>query len=186
MLTQLELLMVLLPIVFMIHDFEEIIMFRLWIEKNREYLKQRFSKPYHYLSSHGYTEFSTATFSVGVLHEFILLSCFTFCGLYFNLPGLWIIGFMAYSIHILIHIAQWIVYRRYIPVIITSLLSLPYCIYTLILFLEAGLLSTFEIFAYSLIGFIAMILSIRSAYFLMSKFAQIEKRYLKNRKNEQE
>lgn len=182
MFTQLQLLMALLPIIFMIHDFEEIILFRSWIDKNREVLKQHFNKPYRYLHSRGYTELSTSTFAVGVFHEFLFLSCTTFFGLYFNLPELWFIGFMAYFIHILIHIAQWIIYRRYIPVVATSLLTLPYCIYTFIIFSDSNFLSVQELIIYSVIGFVGMILSIPSAYFFMSKFSHWEKRFIQEQK----
>jgi len=34
----------LLPIVFMIHDFEEIIFFKPWIHKNRDYLAKKYPK----------------------------------------------------------------------------------------------------------------------------------------------
>lgn len=42
MMSTLEKMMLLLPIVFMFHDFEEIIMFRWWLRKNRSQLQQRF------------------------------------------------------------------------------------------------------------------------------------------------
>ncbi len=42
--TKLELIMAFLPIVFMIHEYEEIIMFRCWLGSNRNELKRRFSK----------------------------------------------------------------------------------------------------------------------------------------------
>jgi len=34
----------LLPIVFMIHDFEEIIFFKSWMNKNKDYLIEKFPK----------------------------------------------------------------------------------------------------------------------------------------------
>ena len=41
---KINLIMMLLPFVFMVHDYEEIIMFRRWIDRNREELKKRFPK----------------------------------------------------------------------------------------------------------------------------------------------
>ena len=41
---KINLIMMLLPFVFMVHDYEEIIMFRRWIDRNREELKERFPK----------------------------------------------------------------------------------------------------------------------------------------------
>lgn len=42
--TKLETIVLLLPIVFMIHEYEEIIMFQNWLGNNRNELKRRFPK----------------------------------------------------------------------------------------------------------------------------------------------
>ena len=42
--TKINLIIMLLPFVFMVHDYEEIIMFRRWIDRNREELRKRFPK----------------------------------------------------------------------------------------------------------------------------------------------
>ena len=38
--TRINLIMMLLPFVFMVHEYEEIIMFRRWIDRNREELRK--------------------------------------------------------------------------------------------------------------------------------------------------
>ena len=38
-------LKMLLPVVFMVHEYEEIIMFRHWLDRNRDELKRRSSDP---------------------------------------------------------------------------------------------------------------------------------------------
>lgn len=38
-------LKMLLPVVFMLHEYEEIIMFRHWLDRNRDELKRRSSDP---------------------------------------------------------------------------------------------------------------------------------------------
>src|SRR5699024_12826108 len=43
-----------------------------------------------------------------------------------SLYMLWLAIFTAFAFHILVHIIQWIIICKYIPVIITSLLALPY------------------------------------------------------------
>ena len=42
--TEINILIALLPIIFMIHDFEEIIMFKPWLTKNSTEIKRRFPK----------------------------------------------------------------------------------------------------------------------------------------------
>ncbi len=123
--TKLQLLMVVLPVVFMLHDFEEIIMFRSWLDRNRHELHRRFPRFEAFLSKRGHFEYSTSAFAIGVAHEFILLSAVSLCSIYHEAYEWWFGVFMAYFIHLFVHIAQWIIYRKYVPVIITSLLSLP-------------------------------------------------------------
>ena len=72
--TKLETIVLLLPIVFMIHEYEEIIMFQNWLGNNRNELKRRFPKFEQFLAHRGHFDYSTATFAVGTAHEFILIS----------------------------------------------------------------------------------------------------------------
>lgn len=77
--TKLELTMAFLPIVFMIHEYEEIIMFKHWLNRNRDELKRRFPKFDQFLARRGSFDYSTATFAIGTAHEFILISLISFC-----------------------------------------------------------------------------------------------------------
>ena len=71
---KISLIMMLLPVVFVIHEYEEIIMFRRWIDRNREELRKRFPKIESFFTRRGHLDYSTATFAVGTAHEFILIS----------------------------------------------------------------------------------------------------------------
>lgn len=118
------LIIILLPIIFMLHEFEEIICFKPWIEKNQSWLITKyplFSKLVAHLN-----EMSVPTFAMLVLEEFILVSIVTITALTLHWYNIWVAIFTAFAFHILIHIIQWIIIRKYIPVIITSLLALPY------------------------------------------------------------
>lgn len=74
----LELLMMLLPAVFMIHEYEEIILFRDWLVKNRIQLKRRFPRIAVFMEHHHLFDLSTATFAVGTAHNFVLICIVTF------------------------------------------------------------------------------------------------------------
>lgn len=76
--TKVELIMMLLPIVFMVHEYEEIIMFKNWLSNNRNELKRRFPKFEQFLARGGHFDYSTATFAVGTAHEFLLISIVSF------------------------------------------------------------------------------------------------------------
>ena len=77
--TDLEKLMLLLPIMFMLHEYEEVVMFKQWIFQNRGNLKRHFPKVEAFITERGLFDYSTSTFAVGTAHEFILLSCFFLC-----------------------------------------------------------------------------------------------------------
>jgi len=127
-----------LPMVYMLHDFEEIIMMKSWAKSNEKYISQRFPKIAQRLISH-LREMSVEGFVLCVAVLFLLLGLVTLTALWTGFYLFWMGIFMAFSIHIVVHIIQWIVFQRYIPAIVTSLLCVPYCIYGII-----GIMNTFE------------------------------------------
>ena len=127
---KIETLMWLLPIVFMFHDFEEIIMFKPWLDSNRVTLEKRFPKwAMRFLS--GQDKMSTSAFALAVAEEFIILSALTLLAVELELYPLWAGMLLGFFIHLLVHLGQFIVYRRYVPVILTSLPSGIYCLIAL-------------------------------------------------------
>lgn len=172
--TELELIMLLLPIVFMVHEYEEIIMFKNWLGNNRDELKRRFPKFERFLAHRGHFDYSTATFAVGTAHEFILISLISFCAVWQGAYQWWFAAFAGHSAHLIVHLAQWVIYRKYIPVIITTILTLPYCVYAFAELAKASILSPLQMFLWSVVGIILTVLSLLSAFFVMSKFQNIE------------
>lgn len=164
--------MTLLPIVFMLHEYEEIIMFQNWLGNNRNELKRRFPKFEQFLAHRGHFDYSTATFAVGTAHEFILISAISFCSIWLDAYQWWFAAFAGYSVHLIVHLAQWAIYRKYIPVIITTILTLPYCVYAFGEFAKASILSPLQMLSWTVIGIGFTTLSLLSAFFLMSKFQQ--------------
>lgn len=124
------------PIVFMIHDFEEIIGIKPWINKNADYLYQRFPKLAPKFVTH-LLHSTTEKFAIGVAIMFILVCTATYVSIWSQFYQLWMGAFMFFSIHIIIHIIQWITVKRYVPVIATSLLSMPYCIYGIMVIISS-------------------------------------------------
>jgi len=142
----------LLPIVFMIHDFEEIIFFKPWINRNKDYLTKKFPKiSKRFLPR--MENLSTSAFTLAVAEEFLLLSLITVGSVLFDNYLLWLAAFMGFFVHLLVHLGQWIILKRYIPAIYTTLLALIYCVYALceIIFNNVFLIS--EIVLWTIIGF---------------------------------
>ena len=167
--TTLELLICLLPIIFMIHDFEEIILFKYWISKNKTFLINRFPQ----LSSRLLARFeklSTSGFTLAVAEEFVLLSLITYSSIYFKFYYLWLSIFMVFFIHLIIHLIQWIILRKYIPAILTTILILPYCIYTLKVVLDYKVFRMYEIALLSILGLVIIGLNLILAHKLAAIF----------------
>ena len=145
----------LFPIVFMIHDFEEIIFLKYWISKNMSYLAEKFPRISKRLLPR-YANFSTAGFALAVAEEFVLFSLVTVGSVIFENYVLWLAMFMGFFVHLLMHVCQWILVKRYIPAIYTSFFALIYCIYTLYIILSNNIFSISEIAVWTIIGLAAM------------------------------
>ena len=164
-----KLLIALLPLVFMLHDFEEIIMFKPWLEKNRDEIRLRFPRIDKTLSKN-HDHLSTSAFAIAVLNEFFIITFITYVSLYFGSYHWWFGAFMAFSLHLIVHIVQWLIFGKYVPVIITSILALPYCIYTLNEFLKVTDMVVGQLFFWTIIGIILTIASFVPAFFFASRF----------------
>ena len=159
----------LLPIVFMFHDFEEIVFFKNWITKNKSELKERFPK----LSKRIFARFdniSTQAFTLAVAEEFVLLSIITIMSILFENYLLWLGVFMGFFIHLLIHFVQWIVFRKYIPAIYTSVISLIYCAFVLIFIFNNHIFELKDIIIWTFIGFGIVIANLLIAHKLAELF----------------
>lgn len=154
----------------MIHDFEEIIMFKPWLVKNRSEKKRRFSKLDTFFTKKRIYSLSTSGFAVAVLHEFVLISVITILSLWYENYHWWFAAFSAYFIHLLIHVGQLVIWRKYIPVILTSVISLPYCVYTLYVFIKTEQVSFETMLLWTLIGLAVTFFSLLSAFNLAFKF----------------
>lgn len=159
----------LFPIIFMLHEFEEIIFLKPWVRENSDYLQKRGPKPARHLLSH-LAKLSVPAFTVAVAEEFILLSVITIVSIMFDSYLLWLGVFMGFFVHLLIHFVQWIILRRYIPVIITTFISLIYCGCSLTYILEKGIFQITEVLLWTVIGFIIIAINLLFAHKLAEWF----------------
>ena len=113
----------LFPLMFIIHDMEEIVGFGWWLKKNKCMLAEKYPSVLR-----TYADFSTEGFAVAVYEELII--CVAVClGAAVTdsvwLWGIWLGGLIGCTLHFVIHIGQSIVVRQYIPALITSIIELP-------------------------------------------------------------
>jgi hypothetical protein len=170
----------LLPVIFMLHEFEEILFFKIWLHKDKEYLCKKFPKIGSKIYFQ-YDSFTTSGFVFAIAEEFLLISILTYVAILFEKEYLWFTVFMGFSIHIIIHIFQWIIYRKYLPTIFTSILILPYCIYGFRYFITNNNVNIFWIIISSIIGIVTVALNLKFIHYIGHKFSIYENRILNNK-----
>lgn len=157
-----------MPLLFVFHDFEEIIGMRAWTARNAADICQRFPRFAFIFKSTTTTE----GFALAVAEEFVLLLIIcgvTFTGIrVFNL--LWLGTFIAFSLHLVVHIGQAVVIRKYIPALATSILVLPVSIWLIADCIGLFKAEILEIVIYSLVATVAVVANLFLAHWLARKF----------------
>lgn len=119
------LLLWLLPAAFLLHEAEEVFFLPAWLRRNRDFLAQRFPRLSERLLPH-VAGISRAKFAAMAVEELIILLGVTFYASFSYVYCPWLALFLAFGVHLLVHIGQWIAVGRYIPVGGTSLAALIY------------------------------------------------------------
>ena len=166
------LLICLFPVVFMLHDFEEIVMQQRWMERNADELSRRF--PVLRKQIMQLRELST-TDGMELLKwariqnpdmEFIIISGVSVYAVLSQHYFLWMALFLAFGIHLLVHVGQFVLLRKYIPAIVTSLLCLPYAVYVCYFFYSTGLFTAMDFLLGGILGVLIMVLNLKLAHAL--------------------
>lgn len=160
----------LLPLLFVFHDFEEIIGMRVWVARNGADISKRFP-PFKFIFNN---LTSTAGFALAVAEEFVLL--LIICGLTFTgiraFSLLWLGTFIAFTLHLVVHIGQAVVIRKYIPALATSILILPVSLWLIADCIKVSDFSPTEIIIYSLAAVVAVGANLLLAHWLARKFGE--------------
>ena len=156
----------LFPIIFMLHEMEEIIGFKIWLDKNIDIVK-RYNK-----ISMIYQNYSNEGFSVSVLEEYLLCILVTGVSIFFKMYIIWVGVFIAFSGHLLVHIIQSIIIKRYVPALVSSIILLPISV-----FLINEVIHTFRyifssIVISSIICIIVMLLNLMFIHKIMKKVSE--------------
>lgn len=107
-----------LPILFILHDFEEMIFMPLWKKRHHQKL-MTFKKPFFGSVTQG------SAFAVGVLEEFIILLFISgLCQMTHN-TLLYLSFVIAYTSHSTIHYIMCLRFKGYVPGVVTASLELP-------------------------------------------------------------
>lgn len=119
----------LLPLFFLLHELEEILMVCPWIKKNSTAMRRRFPKAERIIRK--MEQMTTQKFAVIATEEFLIVSTCTFVSLQTGNLTAWYCCLAAFGIHLIAHIVQFILWRGYIPAIVSTVFCLPYCIWAI-------------------------------------------------------
>lgn len=115
---------------FMLHEFEEIILVCPWIaKKNKEpkFANELFvSGRAHYPSAE--------TMAALILEEFVLASLILLVGVLFKIPELALAITLGHTFHLFLHIGQASRFQTWVPGSITAVVTLPLLVLTITLF----------------------------------------------------
>lgn len=120
----------LFPVVFMLHDFEEIVMFKAWFARNGARLEARFPSVARWLLPH-MASISTPGFALAVAEELLIFSLVTLIAIQVGLYAMWAGMVVAFLLHLVMHFGQFVAWRGYVPVIATSGPAALYCLWAL-------------------------------------------------------
>ena len=111
-------------------------------------------------------ELSTTGFAIAVAEEFIIISGVSVYAVLSQHYFLWMALFLAFGIHLLVHVGQFVLLRKYIPAIVTSLLCLPYAVYVCYFFYSTGLFTAMDFLLGGILGVLIMVLNLKLAHAL--------------------
>ncbi len=145
--------LLLLPIIFIIHDMEEVVGFG-WFFRNNQWLFDRYPKVMDM-----YRDLKEMPWKLGVYEEFIPFFGVSLLGYYF--PGkiifsIWFGFFLDLTVHFFVHIGMSVKIRKYIPSVITSIIFIPVSI---IILYRCAMIMTFDMTTviFTIVGILLMI-----------------------------
>ena len=135
----------LLPIFFMFHDFEEILMIEQWSTKHGEQMRENIP-PFMRKVYNSMLQMTTRNFAMDVLYVYILIVTVTCIAVFLSFYLLYLAVLAVFFLHVFTHLGQSIYLRKYTPGVVTAvLLVLPYSLYAYYRLLNDGIVTTEDI-----------------------------------------
>lgn len=152
------------PVAFVFHDAEEVAVQHRWMLAHEKKLVKRF--PWFQPIVKRLSRLGTKGFVVAAVEELAIILAST---AYVFVQGayameIWSALFMAFSLHLLVHIVQAVVVRGYVPGLFTSFLLLPYAWYGVYSIHLAMNLT--EMLMWGIVGVIFMVTNLMFAHWL--------------------
>ena len=138
-----DVLLWLFPAVFVLHEAEEILFLPSWLHRHRGRLLNRFPRGSSRLLSF-FDGIPRTTFAGIAAEELVLVLGVAAWASWADVCYPWLALFLAFGVHLVVHLLQGLLIRSYVPVVASSLIGLLYCGWGLRTLLERGLFSLRE------------------------------------------
>ncbi len=146
----------LFPALFMLHELEEIIWMPSFVKKLST----------HFLDNRILSYYTPFAFNAIVLEQFLILLLSLFLSYQFNNYTIYITIVIAYIYHVFGHLIQTVVIRKYVPGLLTGILTSLFslcCLNTNI---------PIELFGYSLLTLLVIILNLVLSFVVLHKMSR--------------
>lgn len=121
--------LLLFPVVFMVHDFEEILTVEKWTKQNKEKVFALLPKKLHRFFWSSF-HINTLEFAKDVFWIFLAITAAALIAVLFQWYGFFLIFLAIFFSHVFTHFGQSVLFKGYAPGVWTSLfLVLPYSLY---------------------------------------------------------
>ena len=150
------------PLAFIIHEAEEIAVQKRWMSRHHDLLKQKFPR-LRPLTAH-LAKLGTKAFAVAAAEELLIVLAVTALVLiqYEFCMQIWSAIFIAFSLHLIVHILQAAAVKGYVPGLVSAVFLLPYSAYGLYSIHLA--MSLWEMLAWGTAGLVFMALNLMFAH----------------------
>lgn len=172
----------LFPILFIFHDLEEIIGFGPWYKRNAKVIRERFPKVFMRYEKM-FTDYSTEGMALAVLEIFVLSIFVCIITELFSVQWLWSGFFIGFLLHLVIHVIQSVIIRRYIPALATSVICIPICIIILWKVLSVYNCNAVTLIFSTLLALVIIFINLNFSHFLMHQYTKWLISLEKNNKN---
>ena len=151
-----------LPILFILHDFEEMIMMPIWKRQHNQRLR-KMKKSFFGAVTNG------QAFSVGVLEEFIILIGVSLVSSVLHSDRLYLAFMVTYTLHFLMHYRMCFEFQGYVPGVISVTLELPVMIWLITIYWQRSQSTFGEFLGYVTVAFLIQFVNLRVMHTLMPK-----------------
>jgi hypothetical protein len=155
------------PVAFLVHDIEEMLVQHRWMQAHRDEIVRRVPRAEKVIKH--LCSLTPKAFAVAVLEELLLLLIVTGYCLVGGAYGeeVFTALFVAFAVHLVVHIGQGVVVRGYVPGSVTSIVLLPYAYYVIDEISRE--MSVGRVLSLGVIGFVVIVLNLLLAHWVGAK-----------------